>query len=71
MTRYTVGNSYDVRPDTQNRHHLTWAKYVRAIEAAGPDGVTEEELRNICKADRNPGFFAYCRRNGWLRKVGS
>ena len=56
MTRYTMGNNYDVQPNTQHKHHSTWARVVKEIEAAGPQGVTEEELRNICNADRNPGI---------------
>jgi hypothetical protein len=68
MKFYLQGKSYNVQPNTKNKHHLTWAKFVRAFEAAGSRGVAEDALLNICRADKNPGYLRYCVRRGWIRE---
>jgi hypothetical protein len=67
--RYVQGKNYDVQLNTKHKHHLTWAKFLRAFESAGTRGVAEEDLRNICQADGNAGYFRYCLKRGWIRET--
>jgi hypothetical protein len=68
MKYYVKGKNYNVHLDTKHKHHLTWAKFVRDFEAAGESGVSEEDLLNICRADKNPGFLKYCVDHEWIRE---
>ena len=65
-TYYVLGRSYEFRYSAGNINKFLFDEFRRAIDSSSEIGVTEEELRALCRKHKNNGFFKYCVRHGWI-----